>query len=244
MKRTGILYASLLLNVVFLIAGAWLASRALSPALLAPLEEDVVASTLAPDGEPFVETADFRWPAQLFAKEPVRPGAIVFLGDSLTAGGAWQAVWSGELATPVLNRGIPADTIDGVAERLPEVLRHRPTKIFLMIGLNDLRLGGTIDSIARRHRALVERILAESPDTVVFVESVLPVRNALNRSIVLLNRALESAADGRRVRYVDLHSAFVGPDGRIPPAWTSDGFHLRAVAYERWREQVRPLLSP
>ena len=71
----------------------------------------------------------------LFEMLPLKDSAIIFLGNSITAGGEWSEL----LNNPnIINRGIPGDHCDGMRERLDEVLRHRPSKIFLMAGINDL----------------------------------------------------------------------------------------------------------
>ena len=60
---------------------------------------------------------------------------IVFLGDSLSDGAEWSELFSRQ---DILNRGISGDTSTGVLDRLDEVVRHQPKKIFLLIGINDI----------------------------------------------------------------------------------------------------------
>jgi lysophospholipase L1-like esterase len=65
-----------------------------------------------------------------------KPGSIVFLGDSITDFFRVNEFFPGVY---VINRGISGDTTDGVLNRLAEsVYELSPSKIFLMIGTNDL----------------------------------------------------------------------------------------------------------
>src|SRR5689334_13421403 len=70
-----------------------------------------------------------------FEKEPVVPGRIIFLGNSITQLGDWKKLLND---TTVINRGIAGDITFGVLKRLDDVIRRHPSKIFLLIGINDI----------------------------------------------------------------------------------------------------------
>ena len=71
-----------------------------------------------------------------FKKEPLDFGDIVFLGNSITAGGK---DWSERLNQPnIKNRGIGGDVTEGVLARLDELIYFKPRTVFLLIGINDL----------------------------------------------------------------------------------------------------------
>ena len=70
-----------------------------------------------------------------FRQVPIKPGDIVFVGDSLTEGARWDELFPDK---PVINRGINADTVNGVLLRLDDIISGKPAKIFLLIGTNDL----------------------------------------------------------------------------------------------------------
>ena len=72
---------------------------------------------------------------ELFAKEPVVTGKVMFLGNSITEGGNW-----GELLgdKSIINRGIGGDVTFGIMKRLDDVVIRRPSKIFILIGINDI----------------------------------------------------------------------------------------------------------
>lgn len=70
-----------------------------------------------------------------FKKEPVVPGKIIFLGNSITEGGKWRQLLKD---STVINRGIAGDNTFGVLARLDELVKLKPASLFVLIGTNDL----------------------------------------------------------------------------------------------------------
>ena len=70
-----------------------------------------------------------------FAKEPLVTGKVLFLGNSITEFGNWKKLLKD---SSVINRGISGDITFGVLNRLNEIIKHQPSKLFLMIGVNDI----------------------------------------------------------------------------------------------------------
>mgnify|MGYP001556411152 FL=1 len=71
----------------------------------------------------------------MFENQPVVPGRIIFLGNSITEMGKWKDLLND---STVLNRGIGGDVTFGVLSRLDDVIRRKPSKVFLLIGINDI----------------------------------------------------------------------------------------------------------
>src|SRR5690606_6410510 len=107
-----------------------------------------------------------------FEKMPVSRGAIVFVGNSLTEAGRWSDIIGQK---GVLNRGISGDISYSVVARMDELLRHKPTMIFLMIGVNDLKREVPTENIIQNYQRIVQKIQAESPKTIIYLNSILPV---------------------------------------------------------------------
>ena len=146
--------------------------------------------------------------AQHFEQLPESPGSIIFLGDSQTEQAEWHEMFADQPA--VLNRGISGDFVEGILERLPEILRHKPLKIFLLIGVNDLIFGSNPDKIEAVYRAIVQKIRSESPDTELYLQSLLPVNNHLrhagvkNAQIQDMNGRVERIAHAFALPYLDI----------------------------------------
>lgn len=181
----------------------------------------------------------------LFDMLPPKEGAIVFLGNSITAGGEWQELFGNP---NILNRGIPGDHCDGILQRLDEVLRHHPRKIFLMAGVNDLAYLPP-SKVVPKYERLVEAILAKSPATTLYLQSVLPVNNLVsptavdNDDVQHLNEAIQRLALEKGLVYIDVFGALQDLDGNLDAAFTLDGIHLNGAAYLRWKAEIQPFVN-
>jgi lysophospholipase L1-like esterase len=173
------------------------------------------------------------WRAR-FRKLPDTEAEIIFAGDSLVADGPWAEFYS-----PIKNRGIGGETTAGLLDRLDEVTESQPRKIFLLVGTNCLAAEIPVAQIVRNYRKILERIRRESPQTHVFVISVLPVNQQLahgpahdNRAIHELNHRLRDlAGQFERVAFVDVFDALTDANGDLRKDLTTDGLHLNIDGY-------------
>ncbi len=172
----------------------------------------------------------------LFEMLPPKDGAIIMLGNSITAGGEWTELLGN---ANILNRGIPGDHCDGMFERLDEVLRHHPSKIFLMAGINDLAFISPSQTWPKYER-LVNEILTKSPSTQLYLQSVLPVNNIVsptavdNDDVRALNEKIKLFAQAKNLVFIDLYALMQDLDGNLDAAYTLDGVHLNGAAYLKW----------
>lgn len=197
----------------------------------------------------------------LFDKLPVGNDDIVFLGNSITDGGEFQELFNMD---NVLNRGIRSDRINGVRKRLDQVTSGHPKKIFLLIGINDVADSRqTAESIASMYETLVKEIREKTPETQLYVQSVMPINNDFKRYkslfgretvVPALNERLKEIAASYGAVYIDLWPALADPaTGKMQKQFTSDGLHLTGAGYRAWTDAVRgyvtentsgPLTSP
>ena len=178
----------------------------------------------------------------LFDSLPNEAGEILFVGDSQTDGCEWRELLGNKL---VKNRGIDGDNTEGVLARLEEITASKPAKIFLEIGTNDLALKRSLAQIQNDYASILDQITKVSPNSILFVQSVLPRYDDPNRkggvsndSIVELNKALQRLAVQKGAKYIDLHSSFVDENGLLRKKYSLDGVHLNAEGYEIWKKQL------
>ncbi len=188
--------------------------------------------------------ADYEHRFQLLATMELEKGDIVFLGNSITA----YCEWAELLGNPrIKNRGIPGDATDGVLSRLDPILAAEPAQIFLMIGVNDL-LFHPRERVVDNYQKIIERILHGSPETALFIQSILPVNNQLrssgisNADILWINTALQELATKFQVNYLDIHQLLLDEQGRLNAKYSSDGIHLNGAAYQIWKKALQPLV--
>jgi lysophospholipase L1-like esterase len=173
------------------------------------------------------------WRARL-RKLPNTEAEIIFAGDSLVADGPWA-----ELYSPIKNRGIGGETTAGLLDRLDEVTESQPRKIFLLVGTNCLAADIPVAQVVRNYRKILERIRHESPQTEVFVISVLPVNQQLRHRPAHDNRAIHEMNDRlrdlvgqfERVAFVDVFDALTDANGDLRKDLTTDGLHLNIDGY-------------
>lgn len=185
---------------------------------------------------------------QLFEKMPASPGAVIFVGDSQTE----QCEWREWMALPdtlrLLNRGITADHVSGVLERLPEILRHRPASVFLMIGINDLLFGKSPADILSVYDRIIKTMRQQSPHTRLVVLTLPPVNNQIkniglpNGTVRQLNAALALLAQGNGLLLLDLYGPLSDGNGQLDARFTEDGLHLNGEGYEVWKRLVQEAL--
>lgn len=187
--------------------------------------------------------------ATLFEALPVTSSDIIFLGNSITNGAEWAELFNDK---HVKNRGISGDICMGVYDRLDAVLKGKPAKIFLLIGINDVSRGAPADTIVSRIGMIVGKIKEDSPKTKLYLQSVLPVTDHYNmfkghtsrwRVIPEINKGLVRLAEEEGVTYIDLYSHFVDKQtGKMNTAYTNDGLHLLGKGYLKWVEIVKPYI--
>jgi lysophospholipase L1-like esterase len=164
---------------------------------------------------------------------------IFFVGDSLTDRCDWAELFN---RCDVFNRGIDADTTDGVLNRIGEVTARKPAKIFIMIGGNDFIIGRKVPEIEENYKNILQRVRTESPQTKIYIQSNLPTLYSLvplpRDYIRNLNVRLKSLADDKYIYFVDIYSRVVDKNGDLNPAYTTDGAHLNGAGYLVWRAAI------
>lgn len=170
---------------------------------------------------------------------------IVFLGNSITEVGAWAEVLPG---LPVINRGISGDNSWGVYARLDQVLATKPSKVFLLIGVNDIKRGTSIDNIVYNYDRIAAKIKATVPKTQLYFQSVLPVTEPMladiykkitNAKIRELNERMKVVAAKYNYPFIDLHPVFEDANGQLKRELTTDGLHLKQAAYILWARALQ-----
>ncbi|MBB5439283.1 lysophospholipase L1-like esterase [Pedobacter sp. AK017] len=180
-----------------------------------------------------------------FQSLPVQKKPVVFLGNSITEVGQWQDVTG---MNNVINRGISGDNSFGVFHRLDDILVQKPKKIFLLIGVNDIKRGTPIEVIARNYERIIRKVQQQNPKTQLYLQSVLPVTesvlapiydNIRNKRIIALNVLLKDLSVKYNLPYVDLFNIFKDENGQLIRSLTTDGLHLQPEAYVLWAAYLK-----
>ena len=176
--------------------------------------------------------------------DKILPGRIVFLGDSITEGFSLDYFFPDLQA---LNRGISGDHTDGLLQRLHHsVIRLQPSKLFVLIGINDIGAGDQDSSIVDNYLQLMQQMAKQIPGTTIFIQSILPTsRNRPNcpkQKINHLNTVIREYAEQFAFKWIDLHSLFKNKEGYLKKDLTDDGLHLNGAGYLLWAKALTPYL--
>jgi lysophospholipase L1-like esterase len=179
-----------------------------------------------------------------FEKLPTVANASIWLGDSITDGGEWDELFPGINA---INRGISSDITFGVLHRLPEIIRWKPKRLFVMIGINDIARGIPDHVIVANIEQVIKTIKKRSPKTQLIIQSILPTNNNFKdfikhqnklHHINAVNSRLRQLCQQHRAYWLNLHPFFSDTQGNLDKKYTNDGLHLTGAGYLIWKQVI------
>ena len=178
--------------------------------------------------------------AQFWAQRAAKQGAVVFAGDSLTAG--WRTLGGDFPGLKLANRGIGGDTSRGLLFRWREdVLDLAPRALVLLIGTNDLSARQAPHDTVANIAQMLDLVRAVRPDMPVVLCTVPPRDSPTSpidpQQLALLNASLKAmAAQREAVSVLDLH-AVLSREGGGPELsyFAPDRLHLGREGYRRWQ---------
>lgn len=230
--KQKLFFFSIVLNLIGILAAGFLSLK------LGYFQEDKKA--IEYDMNPFyVERVSH------FNAVDIPKNSIVFIGDSLTQRGLWNEFFPNK---KIVNRGINSDTTEGVINRINPIIQSKPSQVFIMIGVNDLFYKKNIKQIESNYQELLSEFKQKSPETKVYIQSLLPVNDQLfgesvrNKDINNLNKSLKELSSEYGYEYIDVNSRLkVG--GQLPKDITLGGVHLTGEGYLIWKEALEKYLK-
>ena len=168
---------------------------------------------------------------------------VVMIGDSLTEGVIWSEVFPN---TKIANRGIGGDRTIDILNRMDPILALHPKKAFILVGLNDLATGVSVDDAFNHYQKIIERL--EKNQIQVYIQSTVECSRVRCGKQVdevrALNACLKKYAADHRITFIDLNSLLSSKRLGLVPKYTSDGSHLTAAGYIAWSQMVQPYMTP
>jgi lysophospholipase L1-like esterase len=180
-----------------------------------------------------------------FEKEPVVTGKIIFVGNSITEMGEWQKLFND---STIINRGIGGDITFGLLKRLNDIIIRKPSHLFIKIGINDIGKDIPDAVIADNIRKIIRKVQAGSPETKIYLQSMLPVNPSYPRfpqhydkqeRVIKTNLLLKAVAKNCNVRFVDLFPLFLDSKKLLDKQFTNDGLHLNQKGYKIWADYLK-----
>ncbi|MCU1406656.1 MAG: hypothetical protein JWQ43_2959 [Glaciihabitans sp.] len=165
---------------------------------------------------------------------------VVFVGDSITAGGRWQD-WFPEFDVHV--EASPGDTTDRLVERLPAIVELQPDAVILLIGSNDFGGNRSVEYVVRSIEYFLAMLRKEVPGARTLVQSIMPRGREYSKDIRDANRHLRQYSTTLHAQYLDLWPLLAMDDGELSAEYTDDRLHLSESGYEAWLSELRPALD-
>jgi len=204
---------------------------------------------------------DSKWVARHegFVQEARQGGIeILFLGDSITdfwrdrGSNVWNKYYAPRHAA---NFGINGDRTQHVLWRMDhgELDGIKPKVVVLLIGTNNT--GKERDSQVPRNtvpetiqgvQAVVRELRAKLPDSKILLLAIFPrgtVDDPQRAQAALVNKAMASLGDGKRVKYLDIDPKFLEADGTLSTNIMPDLLHPNERGYQIWAEAMAPTLD-
>jgi lysophospholipase L1-like esterase len=198
---------------------------------------------------------------QQLKQQPVPPGRVVFMGDSITDGWNLAESFPGK---PYVNRGIGGQvTAQMLVRMFPDVINLKPAAMVLLAGTNDIaRNNGPVTLAMIEEDIMAMTELAQLHGIKVLLSSVMPIsdypylrqqsappapvvsggRGAPPRQkmtegrppsdILKLNAWIKDYAAKMNATYVDYFSAMVDDQGWLKDGLSADGLHPNADGYK------------
>ena len=227
-------------------------TRILSLLILALLVQDTASAQSKVTNQRVFDTIPFipeygKLRREKYQAEPATSGRIMFLGNSITEGGDWKKL-TGD--TTVLNRGIGGDVTFGILNRMGEILRHQPSKVFLLIGINDIGKDIPDAVIVDNIMKIAAAIKSGSPATQLYIQSILPLNPEVEdfpqhydkqEHVLHANKLLAEACKKNGLIFVNIHDLFTDKKGLLRAELTGDGLHLKpgGEGYAKWVAYLR-----
>ena len=154
--------------------------------------------------------------ATYFSLMPIEKEDVLVFGDEMVKNGEWQELLGNY---NVKNRGTGwgyggdiATTTKLVDATFAStgVNKEAPKAIFLYTGTADANGSTALETVKSNYLALVNKIKAKAPSSVIYLMSLCPIKNASTNTnrIAALNSYMQTLVGGN-VKYVDIYSSLI-----------------------------------
>ena len=174
----------------------------------------------------------------------------LFLGDSITEYYDLDKYFPN---MPVVNSGVAGDTTEDILDDMKErVYDYNPSKVFILIGTNDLRDDKSVEEVVENIKKIIGGIKQNKKIAEIYLESIYPVNEDINKSVVGLrenddineiNNQIEEYAKNENITFLNTHELLIDDDGLLNEDYTDDGLHLNDKGYEVVTEEIMEYLE-
>ena len=177
---------------------------------------------------------------------------IVFLGDSITDWCPFEGLYEDYI--PIVNSGKAGyRTFELLPELEDLVYKYNPTKVFILIGTNDLNTHTGKKQLVDNIEKMIKRIKKHRPKCKIYIQSIYPVNRTddgridlekvskrENTEIKNVNKKIRELCKKHNVTYINVFKHLTDEQGNLAIKYTKDGLHLNDLGYLK----VTTVLTP
>ncbi len=178
------------------------------------------------------------------------PANYLFLGDSITDFYDLDKYYND---LPVVNSGISGNTTDDILNDMKKrAYQYNPSKVFLLIGTNDLIHNKSNEEIVEKVEKIIEEIKENRSKAEIYLQSIYPVnyklspnmvKNRKNDDIKEINEKLEDYCEDNDITYIDMYDLLKDKDDNFSSEYTKDGLHPNDDGYEVITKELKKYLD-
>lgn len=177
---------------------------------------------------------------------------ILILGDSITELYQIDEIYG---SLPIVKSGVSGYKTTDILKRMNEMAyKYNPTKIFLLIGINDIAYDTSaenVDETLNNIKTIIKNLKNNRKNAKLYVESIYPINRELNKNkinedinetIINMNSEIKSICKENKSIYINMHDELTDDDGNFSEDYTNDGIHPNTLGYAKITRVLTPYI--
>lgn len=177
---------------------------------------------------------------------------ILILGDSITELYPIDEIYG---SLPIVKSGVSGYKTTDILKRMNEMAyEYNPTKIFLLIGINDIAYDTSaenVDETLNNIKTIIKKLKQNRKNTKIYVESIYPINRELNQNrinedinetIINMNNEIKNMCKESKSIYINMHDELTDVDGNFSEDYTNDGIHPNTLGYAKITRVLTPYI--
>ena len=177
---------------------------------------------------------------------------ILILGDSITELYPIDEIYG---SLPIVKSGVSGYKTTDILKRMNEMAyEYNPTKVFLLIGINDIAYDTSaenVDETLNNIKTIIKNLKNNRKNAKLYVESIYPINRELNKNkinedikktIIKMNSEIKNICKENKSIYINMHDELTDDDGNFSEDYTNDGIHPNTLGYAKITRVLMPYI--
>lgn len=199
-------------------------------------------------------------PKEKIKVEKQIPERVVFIGDSLTWMYDLKKHYSSEIYKDkyyLVNSGMDGSNTEQIIYNIKNrIYQFNPSKVFLLIGTNDINQHRGKDEIVNNIEKIINKIKENNPKCKIYLESLYPINNTDDSRINMemvgyirnndlineINKDLEELSEKQKITYINIHDLLLDEERNLKLEYTIEGLHITEEGYDVITKKLKEYL--